>query len=114
MKPYSKNYITINAMQSFYKDTREYRGVGSALHEFAIQKSFQEGCGGRVQLNAAYNSDLFHFNCGYRYLNPREYTLLRGKISEMIESYLTAKKIMNLTKICCPQFLLILKQKMIC
>lgn len=45
------------------------KGLGRALHEFAIRFSFFKGCEGRVRLYSDDDACGFHFKCGYRWAN---------------------------------------------
>jgi len=43
-----------------------YHGIGTKLHQIAIERSNELGFGGRVELDAAWNSHGFHYNTGFR------------------------------------------------
>lgn len=70
LKP-TDDHIEISHMSSESKWNRAlpYKNIGRALHEFAIRKSFQLGLGGKVRLKPTFESDLFHFKCGFRYID---------------------------------------------
>lgn len=42
------------------------KGVGTLLHQIAIERSIMTGCGGRVHFDKDYDSELFHYKCGFR------------------------------------------------
>lgn len=42
------------------------KGVGTLLHQIAIERSMQLGKGGNVKFEADYNSEPFHYKTGYR------------------------------------------------
>lgn len=61
------HYLYINYMRS--NDSDNYHNIGRALHEFAMRECFQKGLKG-IKLTADFNSDVFHFKCGYLYDQP--------------------------------------------
>lgn len=59
-----KPSLYINKMGSDYPKTK---GVGTLLHQIAIERSIMLGCEGRVHFNTnGYDSDAFHYKNGFR------------------------------------------------
>jgi hypothetical protein len=59
-----------------------YTGVGKSLHQVAVERSIQEGLGGRVQLDAAFNSHGFHYKTGFRAVDEGLNTQLATLLAE--------------------------------
>lgn len=88
MHPQDK-HVYINYMCSYLE---KFQNVGRALHEFAIRKSYECGYEGRVELSVAWDSEVFHYKCGYRFKYLRNWTgHLRGQIGELWKRYTEAK-----------------------
>ena len=50
-------------MVSVYPKTK---GIGTLLHQIAIERSMMLDCGGQVYFDIYGDSEPFHYNCGYR------------------------------------------------
>jgi hypothetical protein len=62
-KGYNATYIQRMTTETGKK---EYAGIGTRMHQFAIEKSIQTGTNGRVALKAADLAPIFHFQNGFR------------------------------------------------
>lgn len=60
----NKSKILIPLMKSNAKEN--YRGIGTALFQVAIEHGYRLGCEGRTVLDAAWNSHGFHYKQGMR------------------------------------------------
>lgn len=76
------DYVFINWLEA--KLSGKYQRIGTALHEFAIRLSFENGLDGHVQLEAQKGSAGFHFKMGYRFLKERSLNL-RQKDYDILE-----------------------------
>lgn len=64
-KSYPNNSIYIAYMDSLYN--KSYKGLGTRLHQLAVETSIEKGFGGKVTLGASDpGAKLFHYKCGFR------------------------------------------------
>ena len=62
-RPHLDNCMHVHLMES--QENNKYKGIGTALHQIAVEASFREDCDG-VYLSAQKGSHLFHYKCGFR------------------------------------------------
>lgn len=69
--PTFKKYLIISQLHNTSLN-REYRNVGTALHELVFRWSFSNNFAthGNIKVDIGYESLLFHYHCGFR-LHPR-------------------------------------------
>jgi len=68
-----KNLLYINDMENYRKSGKNaYKGVGRLLHEFVFHWMAQKGVDCPVQLTTAHQSHVFHFKCGYQFINKAD------------------------------------------
>lgn len=75
-----------NASEKNEEDLPKWRQVGRSLHEYIFREScVLPGVQGRIELQAAFGSELFHYRCGFRVL-PKFDVCHRHCILETIHS----------------------------
>ncbi|KTD48050.1 hypothetical protein Lrub_1498 [Legionella rubrilucens] len=86
--PTFKKYFIISQLHNT-SPNREYRNVGTALHELAFRHSFSSyfKTNGNIKVDIGYESLLFHYHCGFR-LHPRA----EFHWDYLIEDFLTHEK----------------------
>ena len=64
LAPESNSIFVSNMLSA---DRKNYKGLGTKLHQLAVEKSFEDGYGGKVTLDAADpGAKLFHYKSGFR------------------------------------------------
>ena len=67
-RPYLDDHLCVHSMEA--KENHTYKGIGSALHQIAVEVSFKEGSQGKLFLHAQKSSHTFHYKCGFRAQDP--------------------------------------------
>lgn len=63
-------------------DREEYKGLGTALMQVAMEYGIEKGCEGRAQLDAVRDSHVFHYKMGFRSQLPTQNVKIEAKIKK--------------------------------
>lgn len=75
-----KKGLYIEQMDSFKKD--KYKGVGTAMHQLAVETSLLQGLKGKVSLYSLREAVGFHYKCGFRTGDTETDRLIHQAIQE--------------------------------